>query len=141
MSTTEHDNRNIFRSKTQTDNAKSLNSRKSKCTRKLCHLYDFIYNVVDMRIGRFYEPKHESSSPQTVGKHFSTLIVLHESSNPFELGVEQALYVGRRHRIRGDSVETLPWKGVAALAPRSVHYHWAKPSEMKPSFPSTKIIL
>lgn len=54
----------IRRLKTQTDNAKSLNSRKSKCIRKLCPLYEFIYTVVDMRIGRLYEPKHESSSPQ-----------------------------------------------------------------------------
>lgn len=56
----------IRRLKTQTDNAKSLNSRKSKCIRKLCPIYEFIYIVVDMRIGRLYEPKHESSSPQVI---------------------------------------------------------------------------
>lgn len=66
----------IRRLKTQIDNTKSLNSRKSKCIRKLCPLYEFIYIVVDMRIGRLYEPKHESSSPQTVWRANLSFILM-----------------------------------------------------------------
>lgn len=45
-----------------------------------------------------------------------TLELQDHGSISFGLRVEQARYVGRRHRIRGDSVETLPCKGVV---PRS----------------------
>lgn len=106
--------------KTQTDNAKSLNSRKSKCTRKLCRLYDFIYTVVDMRIGRLYEPKHEATSPQTE---------LHRNLNSTELGlkVEIIFVKGSSKRcMLGGGVESR-WiqskpcrvRGSTALRPRS----------------------
>lgn len=97
--------------KTQTDNAKSLNSRKSKCIRKLCPLYEFIYIVVDMRIGRLYEPKHESSSPQSLIQANLDFTSWCEGFKFMKYCGEQALYVGRRHRVGGDSVGNSPYEG------------------------------
>lgn len=71
-----------------------------------------MYYVVDMRIARLWRPKQESSLYFKCYKEnwtlYETVYVTVFKIPP----VEQALYVGRRHRIKGDSVETTPRKGV-----------------------------
>lgn len=51
-----------------------------------------------MRIGRLYELNYESSLPKIPNDQKEALYIFYERWKYTEILIEQALYVGRRHR-------------------------------------------